>query len=174
MAFTAFALVAAASNAPHSRAQSQKFDTGPAKAIDGSHVEILGKHFKLYGIDTPDTDETCEAANKEPYPCGLEARQALEKLVKGSEVQCHTRGPNELNEELAVCSIGNTDLARAMIDGGWAIADRARTLYYEKAEEAARTAKRGIWQGRFILPNEWRTGVRTFKGQKGRFDYLTP
>lgn len=140
---------------------------GGAVVIDASHLEIAGRRFKLYGIDAPDIDETCNDAQGKEYPCGVDARQALADLVKGGSVSCLPRGPNETDETLGVCSIGNSDLAQAMIDAGWAIADRTRTLYYEKAEEEARVKKQGLWQGQFVPPGDWRIGERVPQSHTG-------
>jgi endonuclease YncB( thermonuclease family) len=134
--------------------------TGTALAIDASHVSIEGQRFKLFGIDAPDVDETCNDAKGVAYPCGVEARAALAALVAGKSVTCRPRGPNQFDETLARCMAGPVDLARDLAEAGWAIADRTRTLDYEPSELAAREAKRGIWQGRFVPPVDWRAGER--------------
>ncbi len=141
--------------------------TGPATVIDGSHLEVTGRRFKIYGIDAPDPDQTCEDKQGKDYPCGIEARRTLAQLVQGSEVSCQPRGPNQLNETLATCSAGQTDLAQALVAAGWALADRARTLYYEEDELKARTAKLGLWQGAFLSPVEWRNGERVTPKRRG-------
>jgi endonuclease YncB( thermonuclease family) len=141
--------------------------SGAAVVIDATHLEIAGRRFKLYGIDAPDIDETCSDAQGKEYPCGVDARQALADLVKGGSVSCLPRGPNENDEMLGVCSTGTIDLAQAMIGAGWAIADRTRTLYYEKAEEEARVKKQGLWQGPFVPPGDWRIGERVPQSHTG-------
>ncbi len=141
--------------------------SGPATVIDASHLEVAGRRFKIYGIDAPDPDQTCEDNRGKDYPCGIEARRALAQLVQGSEVSCQPRGPNQLNETLATCSAGETDLAQALVAAGWALADRARTLYYEEDELKARTTKHGLWQGAFLAPAEWRNGERVAPKQRG-------
>ena len=149
------------------RAEELPETIGTATVIDASHLEVAGQRFKLYGIDAPDTDETCQAAGGAEYPCGIEARDALAKLVSAGEVNCLPRGPNELNEMLASCTVGQTDVARALTEAGWALDERKRTLYYEEAELAARAAKRGIWQGKFVSPDAWRIGERVPPSRRG-------
>lgn len=155
------ALLATAGHGTAVAANDMSYVAGPAVVIDASHLEVAGQRLKLYGIDAPDADETCKSAKDEDYPCGVEARAALQALVKTTpQVECLPRGPNQMNEMMATCSAGKTDLAKALVTAGWAIADRPRTLYYEDDELAARTAKRGLWQGRFIAPQAWRSGTR--------------
>ena len=141
--------------------------TGAATVVDASHLEVAGQRFKLYGIDAPDPDETCQEAKGSEYPCGIEAREALIKLVSTGSVSCLPRGPNALDETLAICTVGETDVARALVEAGWAIADRTRTLYYEEMELAARTAKRGLWRGPFVAPDAWRIGERVPQARRG-------
>jgi endonuclease YncB( thermonuclease family) len=133
---------------------------GPAIVIDARTIEVAGRQFQLYGIDAPDADQVCQTAAKKDYPCGIEARDYLVKLVGKMAVNCAPRGPNEFDMTLAVCAVGRTDLALAMVEGGWAIADRPRTLYYEESELATRVKKIGLWQGPFVTPQEWRNGER--------------
>ncbi|HXQ67349.1 MAG TPA: thermonuclease family protein [Alphaproteobacteria bacterium] len=149
------------------RAADVAVASGAAIVIDATHLEIAGRRFKLYGIDAPDIDEVCNDAQGKEYPCGINARQALADLVKGGSVSCLPRGPNESDEMLGVCSLGTSDLAKAIIDAGWAIAERTRTLYYEKAEEEARLKKQGLWQGQFVPPADWRIGERVPQSHTG-------
>jgi len=165
---TALALWAALLPPLVARAADASVASGPATVIDSTHLELAGRRFKLYGIDGPDVDETCTDAQGKDYPCGIDARAALADLVKGGSVSCLPRGPNESAEPLAVCSIADTDLAAAMIAAGWAIADRTRTLYYEKAEEDARLSKHGLWQGPFVPPGDWRLGERVPQSHVGK------
>lgn len=149
------------------RAADVSLATGPAVVIDASHLEIAGRRFKFYGIEAPDLDETCLDAQGKEYACGLEARKALGELVKDAPANCLPRGPDQNNETLGTCSVGKVDLAQALIDAGWAVSDRTRSLYYENSEEKARIAKRGLWQGQFVPPADWRAGERVPQSRKG-------
>lgn len=150
-----------------SGAEDGALATGPATVIDASHLEVAGRRFKLYGIDAPDPDQTCQDGQGKDYPCGVEARRTLIQLVQDAGVSCQPRGPNQLNETLATCSAGQIDLAQALVAAGWGLADRARTLYYEEDELKARTAKHGLWRGAFLTPAEWRNGERVPQKQRG-------
>lgn len=166
--------VLATAHAGSLRAADVSVASGPPTVIDATHLDVAGRRFKLYGIDGPDLDETCSDADEKDYPCGVEARNALSGLINGATVSCLPRGPNENDEELAACSAANVDLAQAMIAKGWAIADRTRTLYYEKAEEEARLTKQGLWQGRFVPPAAWRIGERVPQSHTGGSKGLNP
>jgi hypothetical protein len=51
-------------------------------------------------------------------------------------------------------SAGPTDLNAEMVRSGWAVTDGGRD--HRRAEDEARVARRGMWQGRFRRPAEWR------------------
>lgn len=43
---------------------------------------------------------------------------------------------------------------------GWAVAYRLYSYEYTRAEQLAKSARRGIWQGEFVPPWQWRRGER--------------
>jgi endonuclease YncB( thermonuclease family) len=73
---------------------------------------------------------------------------------------------------LAMCRAGIEDINLAMVLGGHAVAyrryldrrdgsPRPHKADFLLAEDLARRARRGIWQGRFTLPEEWRAARRS-------------
>jgi endonuclease YncB( thermonuclease family) len=57
---------------------------------------------------------------------------------------------------VARCYAGTEDLNLWMVASGWAVAYREFSRDYVPDEEAARAARRGMWQGEFMLPSLWR------------------
>ena len=60
---------------------------------------------------------------------------------------------------------GDRDLHLELLEQGWAVAYRQYLpaplkSAYLAAEAGAKAAKRGLWQGKFIVPNAWRRGGR--------------
>ena len=49
---------------------------------------------------------------------------------------------------------------QAMVEAGWALAYSKHSLAYVRAEGRAERARRGIWQGRFERPEDWRDAHR--------------
>lgn len=129
--------------------------TGPAKVIDGTTLEVTGRVIRLYGIDAPDPEQTCQWPEK-AIPCGNLARLALMDLTTGAEVACQPRAKDERGRIVAICFAGGFDVGRNMVHTGWAVADREISTAYVDTEEKARQAKHGMWRGTFAMPRDWR------------------
>ncbi len=129
-----------------------------ATAKDGDTLIFGGKAWRLYGIDAPEYRQVCKDKNDRDWPCGKAARTQLETFVLSGNLVCHPQAEDRYGRMIARCASASTaDLAEAMASAGLAIspAERGRAAY-EDAESSARNAKRGIWQGKFDTPAEWR------------------
>ena len=50
---------------------------GPARVIDGDTNEIAGRRIRIFGIDAPEVDQTCERGGGGTWYCGAEATRLL-------------------------------------------------------------------------------------------------
>ena len=129
--------------------------SGKARVIDGDTLWIKAEVIHLHGIDAPEARQSCRAEGVR-YPCGAMATAKLVGLTLGHEVQCADRDRTRAGELLAVCSVGDRELNAAQVDAGWAIAYVRESKHYQAAEAKAKTAKAGLWRGRFVKPAQWR------------------
>jgi endonuclease YncB( thermonuclease family) len=129
--------------------------SGIARVIDGDTIEVKGTHIRLYGIDAPESKQTCEA-NGETYACGEQATEALIVFLGARPVECTENGRDRYQRIIATCYVDSTDLGSWMVEHGWAVAYRKYSLKYVGAEDSARSAKLGIWAGTFEMPENWR------------------
>lgn len=138
----------------------------PGEKISGERVEVKdgdtivldGVTVRLFGMDAPEYRQVCKDRLGFDWPCGKIARQKLVALVAAGDVTCRTRAADQYRRKIASCSAaGEGDLGRAMVVAGLALspADRGKGVY-EAEQESARAAGRGIWQGKFTTPAEWR------------------
>ncbi len=112
--------------------------TGRARVIDGSTLEIAGRHISLAGITTPAEQAMCGDVR-----CGLQAAFALAETIEQHWVECTLLSGSEPPQ--AVCRVGGPkgrDVNAAMVRSGWA---RATDPAYAADEAAARAAGRGLW-----------------------------
>lgn len=130
--------------------------SGRATAIDGDSLRIGSNEIRLRGIDAPEGRQECQRDGRD-WPCGREAATALRRMLDQGAVTCRIDRRDQHNRGLAVCSSGGIDLNAKMVSDGWATAYKggADTLY-TREEAAARRDRRGLWQGEFTPPREWR------------------
>lgn len=128
---------------------------GVAKAIDGDSMTVGDVEVRLYGIDAPESVQSCSVAGR-AWACGSEARDQLSKLVEGRQVACSIVGGDTFGRTLARCMVGQVDVNRTMVATGYAVAYRRYSIDYVSAEESAKVNKRGIWAGTFEMPSDFR------------------
>jgi endonuclease YncB( thermonuclease family) len=158
--FTALLLLSALALIVWSRMPATVATLPPAHVIDGDslHVRRDGATLtiRLTGIDAVEYRQPCQDANG-PWPCGREARDALEKLVGTGPLHCELGAKDAYRRTLAACRTrpfpDGVDLGAEMVRQGWAVSiDDSYAV--EQAEAEAK--RRGIWRGGFTPPGEWR------------------
>ena len=131
---------------------------GSARVVDGDTVIVGGTRLRLVSLDAPEGNQTCVNAEKAQYDCGQAATQELERLIGGRQVGCAGEKRDRYGRPLVVCFVGTVNLNAALVRSGWAVSYLGRDFDAEEAE--ARGAKRGLWQGTFQTPREWRRAGR--------------
>lgn len=142
--------------------------TGPVERVaDGDTIEIGGQRIRLTGIDAPEWDQTCRTTDGAEWPCGRAATERMRELVRGATLSCTGEGHDRYGRLLATCRAGGADIAQTMVRDGLAIASGG----YLAAEAEARRAGRGLWQGPFDRPADWRAGrPAQAQGNPSRFE----
>lgn len=134
-------------------------------AGDGDSLKVGGVPVRLYGIDAPEFDQTCQRGGK-AWACGADASQYLAKLVTGRDVRCVPNGKDQYDRVLARCFVLGREVNAAMVEQGFAVAFLKYSDDYVAAEARARAAKRGIWAGTFQMPGEYRAAGRVMGPQR--------
>jgi endonuclease YncB( thermonuclease family) len=128
---------------------------GVARVVDGDTVKIGSQRVRIFGIDAPESDQTCKRLGT-TYRCGDEATKALTALIEGNPLMCKATGVDRYQRVVARCYVGEVDLGGWMVRSGWAVAFTDYSTEYVGAEQSARSEHRGIWAGTFMTPKEWR------------------
>lgn len=124
---------------------------GRARVIDGDSLVVSGREIRLKGIDAPELAQSCHRDGG-PWKCGEEAQRQLRFFVRGGDVACEGDEFDEHGRLLAVCRIAGRDVNAWMVDEGWAVSFGG----YGEQEGEAREKRRGLWQGSFEQPRDWR------------------
>jgi endonuclease YncB( thermonuclease family) len=128
---------------------------GKPTIIDADTIELRQRRVRLYGIDAVEVDQICFRGSL-AWRCGLDAVNALDRMIGGREVQCEERDRDRYHRIIAKCLVGSTDIARWLVETGWAVAYRRFSEEYIVFEEQARRGRVGIWASNFVDPEQWR------------------
>ncbi len=133
---------------------------GQATVIDGDTLEIHGERIRLHGIDAPESSQSCEDESGDSYRCGQQASLALADKIGDQVVSCVELDRDRYGRTVGRCTAVGEDLSEWLAFQGWAVAYTYYSYDYTRAETWAKTERRGIWRGRFVMPSDWRKGER--------------
>jgi len=134
--------------------------TGTASVIDADTLDIRSERIRLVGIDAPESGQRCKDAKGALVRCGSIAANALDAWINRNPVTCIVEGRDRYERALGQCSVRGESVQDWLVRNGHAVAYRQYSTEFVSAELAAREAKAGIWAGEFIMPSDWRKGVR--------------
>lgn len=132
---------------------------GRAEVSDGDTVRIGGVRIRLYGIDAPESGQTCDDESGRRYLCGTRSADHLATLVgRNGRLSCDVEDIDRYDRPVAECwTLAGISVNAAMVEAGWAVHYvRYSDGRYETQEAEARRARVGMWSGKFVMPWEWR------------------
>lgn len=126
------------------------------RVVNGDTLIIQGKYIKLYGIDAPEANQTCANRQGRSYACGKDAALWLRGWLSNYEVACSVMREDAKGNMVGACRLGDYDIGAAIVNAGWAVVAPTGREIYGPYEEDAKKNRRGLWQGRFYYPSDWR------------------
>lgn len=134
--------------------------SGIATVTDGDSLKI-GKYVKirLFGIDAPEYNQTCQNSQNRAYQCGQMAKDALFQMVNNKKVSCKAVATDKYNRILAICFLDGLNLNQWLVLEGYAFAYRNHKGF-RGFEQQAKRNKKGIFQGDAQYPWEFRAENR--------------
>ena len=128
---------------------------GAAEVSGPAMLRLEGKRILLWGVDAPVRGQPCYAGNK-TWDCATASAKTLLNLVGDQEIACEQRRIDQFGRVFAVCKAGETDINRALVEAGMAVALPKETMDYVAAEAAAKAKSFGVWRGPFTAPADYR------------------
>jgi hypothetical protein len=128
---------------------------GRGTAVSGDSLRIGSTLIRLDGIEAPEPEQMCKGADGSEWSCGRTARQALAGLLRNGRVSCDV-STNSEGPSTGDCTVGDQDIAAALVRGGYVFANSGLFAAYSGIEEEARGNKAGLWAGEVVRPSDYR------------------
>ena len=146
------------------RSEEIKEISGNAQIIDGDTIKINSKKIRLHGIDSPKLKQMCKKPYltiifftfTKDYPCGKISTQKLQKKINNKVITCKILDVDRYKRFIGECYKRNLNLNSWLVSNGYAVAYRKYSKKYISNEINAKNEKKGIWQGKFEMPWEFR------------------
>lgn len=116
------------------------------RVIDGD-VVVFGdnSHGRLIGIDAPENNKGC---------LSQKAKDRLEELVLGKEVEVIETGKRSFERDLVWVSVDGILINKVMVQEGLAVKYEDYSPEIEMAEDEAKTLKKGLWSSECLPQKE--------------------
>ena len=138
--------------------------TGYAKVTDGDTIKIDTFKIRLDGIDAPEKKQKCKRPNFTifmftfyvDYSCGQKSTEALIKKINNQKITCKISDVDYFKRLIGECYKRKTNINAWLVSNGHAVAFRKYSKKYVPDEIVAKKEKKGMWQGKFEMPWDYR------------------
>jgi endonuclease YncB( thermonuclease family) len=140
--------------APCSPALAQPM-VGIAQAVDGDTLTLGTLRVRLFGIDAPEAQQTCQLKGSS-WACGAAATGALRSMVDGKQITCQSMDKDVYGRTVARCHAAGLDVGAEMVRIGLAVVIGGGTSMYGGLEAQSRAFRTGVWASEFDMPGAFR------------------
>ena len=138
--------------------------TGHAEVTDGDTIKINTFKIRLNGIDAPEKKQKCKRPYLEifififyeDYSCGQKSTEALIKKINNQKITCKISNVDYFKRLIGECYKRKINLNAWLVSNGYAVAFRKYSKKYVSHETLAKQEKKGMWQGKFEMPWDYR------------------
>ena len=125
------------------------------KVSDGDSLRSGRLKIRLHGIDAPELKQNCANAAGRRWACGVAARERLVELTS-APLKCDLVDVDRYGRLIMRCFSGRTDISKALVSQGLALAYRRIFDGLCAGRRGARRKRAGVWNGEFMAPWDWR------------------
>eukprot|EP00798_Chlamydomonas_sp_ICE-L_P004692 gene4692-14894_t len=137
---------------------------GPTRVVDGDTLVINQERIRMYGLDAPESKQSCKDPSGRDYLCGVKSKEALEAKIAGRPVTCEVKSKDQYGRNVAECTSGGSNLNAWLVQSGNAVAYRQYGKEYIPLEEEAKSKKLGAPQ---VMTANTASNVTAAKVAKG-------
>lgn len=143
---------------------AQELPTDHPVVIDGDTLKFGTVRVRLYGIDAPETKQTCDEG---AWPAGRLATEKLREIIGDRPVRCEqVDWDSRYGRPVSRCLAGDTDVSAAMVQAGMAWAFVRYSIAFVEVEEEARRSTKGIHGHHCEVAWKWRAYERRQQDSK--------
>lgn len=139
--------------------------TGKVRVIDGDTLDVGKVRVRLHGIDAPETDQPCTTLDGQNWACGDWITRQVRDRFQGAMARCEPLDKDRYGRIVARCYVDDVDIAKTLVNEGWAFAYRKYSMDYDLDEKAAYVADRGVHG--FVVQSPARYRLTRIKGRVG-------
>lgn len=110
------------------------------QVTDGDTIKNNGRTYRLWGIDAPETKQTCA----DGWEAGKEATKTMADLVRGRTIECFDVTQDRYGRTVALCFANEINLSLEMVRAGMAWAFVRYSSDYVVQEAEAKAAGLGV------------------------------
>ena len=129
---------------------------GTIAVIDGDTIDVGGQRIRLFGIDAPEQDQTCQTRQGVTWACGAWVTEQVRRLYGGKSALCRQVDQDRYGRIVATCEAEGTDIGQRLVSDGLAFAYRRYSMAYDLDEKGAAISDRGLHGSRVQVPSEFR------------------
>lgn len=129
---------------------------GEPVVVDADTIDVGKIRIRIWGIDAIETDQK-SLIDGQAWDCAGESKSKFVAHLSGKSVSCAPQDMDRFGRVVAKCSVEGTDLGEWLVSSGYAVDyPQYSSGAYADQQAQARTGKKGIWKGSFIVPWAWR------------------
>lgn len=125
---------------------------GRVRVIDGDTWDVGGQRVRLFGIDAPEQDQTCQRRNGVNWACGTWVTAEVARRFEGKTASCTPLDTDRYGRIVARCHVGGADVGQVLVSEGLAFAYRRYSMDYDLDEKSAAVNDRGLHASRVMDP----------------------
>lgn len=129
---------------------------GTAVVVDGDTLRIGGTTVRLFGIDAPESGQSCATAGGKTVKCGELASERLRELTTSKDVTCSGAERDQYGRLLGYCEAGGIKINATLVREGFAWAFVRYSTVFEGEERQARAKKVGVFAATNEAPWDYR------------------
>lgn len=135
--------------------------SGTIRVIDGDTFDVAGTRIRLFGIDAPETDQTCVSDDGGHWGCGAWVNAQVAAKFDGRKVLCEPVDTDRYGRIVARCFVNRRDVAGDIVQAGLAFAYRRYSADYAPDERRAARRNTGLHASRVQSPEQFRRARTT-------------